>query len=173
MNNKKSNVFISLFIVIILIGIIIYLIANVKQPYVECSLSNTDDLGITINEKVITTLSSRSITSLNITKKIILPKKYDTSSNKNAIIYSLNSAFEYLGDDVTIREEDNTIIVNIKTDSKIPVILDNISFNYTDSLAININTNTKSSDVFTISVGDKYSEGELMVSLKNYGYNCK
>ena len=173
MNNKKINVFMSLLIVIILIGIIIYLIANVKQPFVECNISHTDDLGIRIDEEVITTLSSRNISSLNITKTITLPKKYNTEANRNTIIYSLNDAFEYLEDDFSIREDDNKIIVKIETTSKKPVILDNISFSYTDSLALKINTNTKSSDVFTISVGDKYSEGELMVSLKNYGYSCK
>jgi len=173
MNNKKINVFMSLLIVIILIGIIIYLIANVKQPYVECNISHTDDLGIKIEEDVITTLSSRNISSLKVTKTITLPPKYDTEANRNSIIYSLNNAFEYLGDDCSIKEDDNKIIVKIETDSKVPIILDNISFSYTDSLALNINTNTKSSDVFTISVGDKYSEGELMVSLKNFGYSCK
>lgn len=173
MNNKRINVFMSLIIVVILIGIIIYLIANVEQPYVECNISHTDDLGIKIEEDVITTLSSRSISSLNITKKITLPNKYNTDSNKHLIINSLDSAFEYLDDDFSIREDDNKIIVKIETTSKKPVILDNISFSYTDSLALKINTNTKSSDAFTISVGDKYSEGELMVSLKNYGYSCK
>ena len=173
MNNKKINVFMSLLIVIILIGIIIYLIANVKQPYVECNISHTDELGIKIDEEVITTLSSRNISSLNITKTITLPNKYNTEANRNTIMYSLNHAFEYLGDDFSIKEDDNKIIVKIETNSKKPVILDNISFSYTDSLALKINTNTKSSDVFTISVGDKYSEGELMVSLKNYGYSCK
>lgn len=173
MNNKKINAFMYLIIVVIIIGIIIYLIANVKQPYVKCNRSYTDDLGIRIDEDIITTLSSRSISSLNITKTISLPNKYNTEANRNTIIYSLNNAFEYLGDDFSIRENDNQIIVKIETNSKIPVILDNISFSYNNSLALNINTNTKSSDVFTISVGDKYSEGELMVSLKNYGYSCK
>ena len=40
-------------------------------------------------------------------------------------------------------------------------------------LQIKINPNTKSSDVVTLSINDKYTEGELMTHLKNNGYVCK
>jgi hypothetical protein len=36
-----------------------------------------------------------------------------------------------------------------------------------------INSNTRSSDVVTLSVGDKYTEGELITIMKNNGYVCK
>ena len=41
-----------------------------------------------------------------------------------------------------------------------------------DGLSIKVNTNTKS-DVTKLSVGEEYSEGELLTYLKNRGYSCQ
>ena len=40
-------------------------------------------------------------------------------------------------------------------------------------MSTKIQTNTKAPGVTTLSVGDKYSEGEFMTKLKNKGYSCK
>jgi len=50
---------------------------------------------------------------------------------------------------------------------------DNIEFLNTNDLQIKINTNTKSNDVITFSIGDNYTEGELMARMRNNGYSCK
>ena len=40
-------------------------------------------------------------------------------------------------------------------------------------LQIKINPNTKSSEVVTLKIKDKYTEGEVMTKMKNSGYVCK
>ena len=50
------------------------------------------------------------------------------------------------------------------------------SFHYTveylGEIGIHINTNTKSSEVIALQVGDTYTNGEFMKALKNKGYSC-
>ena len=53
------------------------------------------------------------------------------------------------------------------------IILNNIEFFDNDELQMKINSNTKSSDVVTLKINDKYTEGELMTRLKNNGYSCR
>ena len=53
------------------------------------------------------------------------------------------------------------------------IILNNIEFFDNEGLQMRINSNTKSSEVLTLSVDDNYSEGEFMTRLKNNGYHCK
>ena len=67
----------------------------------------------------------------------------------------------------------NKIIVTIKVDDDEILLLNNISFIVNDDLEVKINTNTKSSDVITLTVGDSYTDGEFMKRLKNNGYSCK
>ena len=52
-------------------------------------------------------------------------------------------------------------------------MLKNIEFNDNGDLQIKIDSNTKSSDVIALKVGDNYTEGELMTRMKNNGYSCK
>lgn len=169
----KKNMFTGFIISIIIILIVFYLIANIKQPYVECRVNNTDDLGINYNEVVKSQFSSKSISKIEVVRIISLPDKYYDKANLNAIVFSLKRAYKYLGDDVKISINDNKVIMKINTTKNKPIIFNNMEFSYTDSLGININTNTKSSDVVNLKVGDKYSEGEYMVLMKNYGYRCK
>ena len=68
---------------------------------------------------------------------------------------------------------DDRVVLTIKLKKEKPVILDNISFiDNNNSLNIVIKTNTKDSEIITLSVNDEYSEGELMTTLKNRGYSC-
>jgi hypothetical protein len=53
------------------------------------------------------------------------------------------------------------------------LVLNNIEFFENEKLEIKINSNTRSSDVVTLSIGDKYTEGELMTKMKNNSYVCK
>ena len=73
----------------------------------------------------------------------------------------------------TIIFPDNYLTVTVKAKNNETIILNNIEFYDNDGLQIKINPNTKSSDVVTLSINDKYTEGELMTHLKNNGYVCK
>ena len=170
--SKKSNFIVPIVLVAILIVIIFYLIANADQPYVTCKMSKSDNLNIEIKEDINVKLSSRKIVELNIKKEYTFPDNLNRDSNVNELKNSLENSLEYLGEDQNIYVKDNQVIVNIITKKKKPILLNNVEFSYNEGLAININTNTKS-DVTSLSVGDEYSEGNLLVYLKNRGYSCK
>ena len=51
--------------------------------------------------------------------------------------------------------------------------LEIIEFNDNDGLQIKINSNTKSSEVVTLKIGENYTQGQFMTRLKNNGYVCK
>ena len=67
----------------------------------------------------------------------------------------------------------NIFKVTINVHKNEIVLLNNISFVVNDDLEIIINSNTKSSEVIPITVGDNYTDGEFMMHMKNYGYSCK
>ena len=169
---KKSKFLVPIIIVVIIIVIIFYLIANVNQPYVTCTMKDTNDLNIETKEVINVKLSSRKIDELNIKKVYTLPSNLDKEANLNELKNLLDNSLEYLGDDQDIYKKDNQVIVNIITKKKLPVLLNNVEFSMDDGLLIKINTNTKS-DVTSLSVGDEYSEGKLLSYLKNRGYSCK
>jgi hypothetical protein len=169
---KKSNFLVPITVVAIIICIIFYLIASTDQPNVTCSISRSDDLNIEIQETVKTKLSSRKIIELNIKKEYVFPKKLNKDANINMLKNLLDNSLEYLGDDQDVYTKDNVVTVNIITKKKNPVLLDNVEFTMNDGLSIKVNTNTKS-DVTKLSVGEEYSEGELLTYLKNRGYSCQ
>ena len=68
---------------------------------------------------------------------------------------------------------DNKLIVTINVHNDELLLLDNIEFFVNDDIQIHINSNTKSSDVITLKIGDNYSDGEFMKRMKNNGYSCK
>ena len=76
----------------------------------------------------------------------------------------------YLGDKVSYSILDDRIIVEISVKNNEVVLLKNIKF---EDKNIVIDSNTKSSDVVTLTVGDDYTDGEFMKTLKGYGYSCK
>ena len=170
--SKKSNFIVPIVLVAIIIVIIFYLIANADQPYVTCKMNKTDNLKIGIKEDINVKLSSRKIVELNIKKEYTYPDNLNKESNVDELKSVLENSLEYLGEDQNIYVKDNQVLVNIITKKKKPILLDNVEFNYNDGLAIRVNTNTKS-DVTSLSVGDEYSEGNLLVYLKNRGYSCK
>lgn len=174
MGKRKSMVFPTI-ITIIIIMIIIYLVATVKQPYVECSRKTTDDLGITVKEELKTELDSNKISQMTLTKTIVLPDKYlDNDRYLESIKFALTKSYAYLdSDDIKISTGDNYILVKITAKKRATLILNNIEFYDDNGLQMKINPNTKSSDVITLSINDKYTEGELMTHLKNNGYTCK
>ena len=80
---------------------------------------------------------------------------------------------EYLGKNVKYSFGEDRVIVKINVQKDEIVLLNNIDFLVNDDIQVKINSNTKSSDVITLSVGDNYTDGELMTRLKNNGYTCK
>ena len=91
----------------------------------------------------------------------------------NSIKFSLNKTLEYLGDKVKYSVNDNNIRVTIDVNKNEIVLLNNIDFIVNDDLEVVVNSNTKSSSVIPLSVGDNYTDGEFMTHMKNYGYSCK
>lgn len=174
MTKKKSMIFPTI-ITAIIIMIIIYLFANVKQPYVECSKRVVDDFGIIIKEELRTELDSNKISKMTLSKTIILPDKYlNDDTYLEAFKFAIKKSYEYLDDtDVRVTSGDDYILVTVNATGSETLILNNIEFYENDGLQIKINPNTKSSDVVTLSIKDKYTEGELMTHMKNNGYTCK
>lgn len=171
----KKNMIIPSIVTVLMLVVIIYLFASIKQPYVECSKRTTDSFGIVVNENLVITLSNNKISKMHVTKKIILPDKYlNDDSYLEEIKQALIKSYSYLSSDVvTISRGTNYLLVDINTLKDETIILNNISFIDMDGLQIKINPNTKSSEVVTLKIKDKYTEGEVMTKMKNSGYVCK
>ena len=173
MFSKKGKAF-PIIITVIIIVIIIYLFVNVKQPLVVCSKTIKDDLGITISEKLETTLDGNKIKTMTLTKTIVLPENYlEDDKYLESIMFALEKSYAYLEKaDVSVIRNKSSVVSKIYIDNNETIILNNIQFFYNDDLQIKINSNTKSSDVVTLRINDNYTEGELMTRLKNNGYSC-
>ncbi len=174
METKKSKIF-PITITVILIVIIIYLFATVKQPLVVCDRKVQDDLDITVFEVLDTTINGNKIDKMVLEKTIILPEEYLVDDSQlDGIMFALEKSYQYLGEDkVTITKGKDRITVKVEVEDDETIILNNIEFFYNDELEMKVITNTKSSDVITLKVKDSYTEGELMTRLKNNGYSCK
>ena len=61
---------------ILLIIIIIYLFANIKQPYVVCTKETTNDLGIEINENIQVTLDGNKIQKMDLNQAFLAQKHF-------------------------------------------------------------------------------------------------
>ena len=158
----------------IIIAIVVYLFATIKQTYVTCDKNRSFDSDIGVSEHVVTSLDGKKITGISITKTIKLPEKYTKDDTRlNSIKMSLEKTLDYLGDKVKYSIGEDRIIVTIKVDKNEIVLLDNIEFIVNDDMEIKINSNTKSNDIVVLKVGDSYTDGELMKKLKNHGYVCK
>ncbi len=154
--------------------IIVYLFATIKQSHVTCDKTNTFDSNIRLQEHIDTTFDGKKITSMDVTKTIILPEKYTRDNSRlNSIQFALEKTLNYLGKHVTYSVRDDRIITRIQVDKNQLILLDNIEFIVNDDIEIKINSNTKSSDVILLKVGDNYTDGEFMKRLKNNGYTCK
>jgi hypothetical protein len=161
-------------ITLIIIVIVIYLFATIKQTEIVCNKTTYFDSNIRLTEKVVGVTDGKKISSLEVTKTIVLPEEYTKDDTElNSIKYTLENTLEYLGDNVKYTIGDDRIIVKIKVDKNQVVLLDNIDFVVNETIQIKVNSNTKSSDVIALAVGDSYTDGELMTRLKNNGYTCK
>ena len=173
MDNNNGRAF-PIVLTILIIGIIVYLFATIKQPYVECNRQFTDDLGIVVKENIVTTFGGNKIDTMKVTKTIILPDEYAKKKYVDSIKYSLENSLKYLGSKkVKYEVFNNKVVARITIDKDETVILNNIEFIDNDGLQIKINSNTKSSEVVTLKIGENYTQGQFMTRLKNNGYVCK
>ena len=166
MSTRKSLVF-PFIITLLILGIIVYLFMNLKQPYVECDKTTTYDGNIKISENLKTTLNGNKIEKLELVKVITLNSDKHVKSIKN----SLKESYKYLGKDANISIDDNKIIIKVVVDDNETVLLNNITFNGENSLEVE--NNTKSSNVVSLKVNENYTEGELITRLRNNGYSCR
>ncbi len=173
MATRKSMTLPIIFTFVIL-AIIIYLFSSIKQTQVFCEKTTTFDSDVGLIEEVEATMDGKKIAALDVTKIIILPEKYTVDQSYLLDIQKeLDRTLEYLGDCVKYTIGEDRIIVKIHVEKNELILLDNIQFTSHNGLQIKINSNTKSSDVIALSVGDNYTEGELMIRMKNDGYSCK
>ena len=172
MTTRKSMKF-PIIITFLFIIIIVYLFANIKQTEVVCEQTKTFDGNVRVDEKIVSVLDGKKITSMSITKTIVLPEKYADEVHLNSIKFALDNTLEYLGDSVKYTVGADRIVVSIDVHKNEIVLLDNIEFVVNDDLQIIVHSNTKSSEVIPLTVGDSYTDGEFMMRMKNNGYSCK
>lgn len=172
MSTRKSMTF-PVVITFIIILIIVYLFTTIKQTEIICNRVRSFDKDVKVTEDINTIIDGKKITGITVVKTIVLPSAYADETHLNSIKYSLQKTLEYLGDKVKYSIDDNIIKVTINVHKNEIVLLNNISFVVNDDLEIIINSNTKSSEVIPITVGDNYTDGEFMMHMKNYGYSCK
>lgn len=172
--SDKNKTFPTIMTILIII-IIIYLFATIKQPDIKCNNSITDNLGISIKEEINSKLEGNKLQKIELKKEIILPENYlENDKYLDSIKFSLEKSYDYLGKGkVKVTKKNDRVVATIIIDKNETIILNNIEFLKTNDLQIKINTNTKSSDVITFSIGDNYTEGELMARMRNNGYSCK
>ena len=172
MSTRKSMTF-PIILTFVIIVIIVYFFVTIKQTEVVCNKTNLYDGNIQISEEIHTMLDGKKIIGMNLTKTFILPDKFADEDHFDLVRASLNNTLEYLGDKVKYNVLDNKLIVTINVHNDELLLLDNIEFFVNDDIQIHINSNTKSSDVITLKIGDNYSDGEFMKRMKNNGYSCK
>ena len=162
-------------ITFLFICIIVYLFMNIKQTVVECEKVSTFDSDIKLTETITANLDGKKITALSVRKNVSIPDKYNKKeATLLAIKNSLEYTTEYLEDRASCVITGNHVIADIEVSNNELVLLDNISFvDNNGEISVSINTNTKSSDVIALKVGDNYTDGEFMMYLKNKGYSCK
>lgn len=174
MSTRKSMK-LPIIITLVLIIIVIYFFINIKQSTVTCEKTDKYGEDIIVKEQVITTLDSKKINSIKVKKTIKLSDEYIKNEELiDNIKESIDRTMSYLGKNINYKIDDNNIIIDIEVNKDELILLDNIYFEkYNNKYEIKINSNTKSSSVIALSIGDNYVDSELMKKLKEKGYSCK
>ena len=172
MTSRKS-ITIPIVLTLIMIIIMVYFFANIRQTEVICSKYQVFSNDIHLNERIISKMDGKEITDITVKKEITLPEKYANDESINTIYQRLNKTLEYLGKQVEYAFDKNQITVTIETSKEEIILLDNISFPSSNNPEIKVNSNTKSNEVIPLKVGDAYTEGEFMKYMRSKGYNCK
>lgn len=174
MKRGKTPIF-PVVLTVVMIVIIIYLFATVKQPLVVCEKRVVDDLGITISEQLDATIDGNKIGKMELVKTIKLPDNYlEDDKYLNSLMFTLENSYDYLDSKkVNVTKMKNSVSVRVEIDKDETIILNNIEFVDNGELQMRINSNTKSSEVVTLKIKDNYTEGELMTRMRNNGYSCR
>ncbi len=174
MSTRKSMK-LPIIITFIFILIIVYLFMNLKQSKVVCESEKSFDGGFRVKEEIESVTDGKKINTLNVTKTIYMADRYVNNSDSIEEIKNvIKNTLDYLGDNVTYSVLDDRIIIKINIKKNGLVLLDNINFvDNGGKIDVIIDTNTKSNNVVKLAIGDNYTDGELMQSLKNKGYSCK
>lgn len=174
MKRGKTPIF-PVVLTVVMIVIIIYLFATVKQPLVVCEKRVVDDLGITISEQLDVTIDGNKIGKMELVKTIKLPDNYlEDDKYLNSLMFTLENSYDYLDSKkVNVTKMKNSVSVRVEIDKDETIILNNIEFVDNVELQMRINSNTKSSEVVTLKIKDNYTEGELMTRMRNNGYSCR
>ena len=174
MNTRKSMK-LPIIITLILIVTIVVLFTSIKQTTVTCNKTKNYNENLKVQDVLIINIDRKKINNIKLTKSIKLFNKLESDNElKKEILSSLHRTLDYLEKDITYNISDKSIDYTIYTKKKEIILLDNLSFeNINGKYSIKIDSNTKSKSVFAISVGDNYTDGELMKSLKEKGFSCK
>ena len=170
---KSKNRILPIILTLMILVIIVCLFINIKQPIVECEKTTTTDSKVIIEENLTVTFSRDKIAKMELIKTIILPEKYQNDETINNIKERLQKAYKYLNNKKTITISENNIIIKVNVSDDETILLDNLDFYEDSTLQVKIDSNTKSSNVITLKVKDKYTEGVFMTHLKKNGYVCK
>lgn len=164
---KDKRLIINIFTIITLI-LIIYFITRVEQTKFSCYIGETNQYGVKLKEYVDITLKKDKINDISYKKTIIIPQNYisDIKDIKRELEYN----YKYLKG-VNIIEDGNKITIKAKI-TKGTIILNPLSFTYTNKLETRFKVNTKSPNNITLSIGDEQTEGKLTSNLSKKGYRC-
>ena len=126
MNTRKSMT-LPIVLAVLIIAIIVYLFANIKQSEISCDKTKTFDGNVRLTERLLVVTDGKEINSMRLTKTIVLPDKYLKDDHylvgiKNA----LEKTLDYLGDKVKYTIGNDRIIVTIEVDKNEILLLDNI-----------------------------------------------
>lgn len=172
MATRKSMTF-PIIITFIILVIIVYLFATLKQSTVTCEKVKSFDGDIRLKENLVVTTDGKKINSMYVEKTIILPGKYADETHLNSIKFALENTLEYLKDKVKYSISDDRVIVKIEVRKNEILLLDNIDFIVNNDIQVKINSNTKSNELIALKIGDNYTDSDLMKKFKNRGYTCK
>jgi len=164
--SMKLPVVITFIIIVVIIG----MFATIKQKQIVCDKSRLFD-DFKVNESVSLMLDGKGIREIKVSKTIVIPERFLRDSYLDYVEGSLNRTLEYLGDKASYKVEKNKLLINVLVSKNEVILLDNISF--TSGGKIKVDSNTKSSKVVTLTVGDNYTDSDLMKFMKSKGYSCK
>lgn len=174
MSSRKS-IKLPIIITILIICILVYLFTNIKQTVVVCKKTTSFNSTVYLQETFTSQMDGKKITLLEIKKTVFFDENYQHSDKSLEEYKNIFEEYtEYLGSQSNVFVDNNKVVNYIELKNNQLVLLDNVSF-YDDKgyIRMNVDPNTKSNNVIKISVGDNYTDGELMQYFRGKGYSCK
>ena len=164
---KLPILFVFLFLIVI-----VSFFSSIKQRKVTCQKQVDYFSKIQLREYIVSDIEGKKIKSMNAIKSIIFRESL-SREEMDKIIETIHRSHDYLGKRVRYTFGEDKIVIQIDVSSNEVVLFDSIRFLDKKPIEISINTNTKSSEVLSLEIGEHYTEGEYMKRLKSKGYRCK